>query len=386
MADGVNYSLKGFDQYEVLLGDELRGERATLGKSLLDVQRDLKIKASYVAAIENCDLQVFSNKGFIAGYVKSYARYLGLDPEPLYERFCRESGFSSNRESLTWESKKNERTVQKNFGPDSTWQPGTIGQINYNSVITRDIVSRIAPILLVLTVLFGSIFGGVLVLKHIQRLDIIAFEEPPQIFTTPVDNISNLASLTDLYSSEELAIPLFEPRDKALATLTPDVLTALENRLEVPIITYSSLGQSFSLSNEDPLNSGFSNFGLPDPIVRTVPSVPNVKILAMTPAWVRVKNEDGDIVFEKTLKERETYLIDKSLFKGQLRAGNAQNVYFVIDKKVFGPLSEGRSVVKKVLLDPDEIKSSFLSSEVATEFYRQGQLNATIVDTAEVMD
>ena len=56
MADGANYTLKGFDEYEILLGDALRGERATMGKSLLDVQIDLKIKASYIAAIENCDL------------------------------------------------------------------------------------------------------------------------------------------------------------------------------------------------------------------------------------------------------------------------------------------------------------------------------------------
>ena len=31
---------KGFDDYEVRLGDLLRGERATLGKSLMDVQRN----------------------------------------------------------------------------------------------------------------------------------------------------------------------------------------------------------------------------------------------------------------------------------------------------------------------------------------------------------
>ena len=80
MADGVTNSLKGFDQYEMLLGDELRGERATIGKSLLDVQRDLKIKASYIAAIENCDPTVFESQGFIAGSVRSYARYLELDP------------------------------------------------------------------------------------------------------------------------------------------------------------------------------------------------------------------------------------------------------------------------------------------------------------------
>ena len=40
----------GTDGIEVRLGDLMRGERATLGKSLLDVQRELRIRASYVAA------------------------------------------------------------------------------------------------------------------------------------------------------------------------------------------------------------------------------------------------------------------------------------------------------------------------------------------------
>ncbi|OIQ67000.1 hypothetical protein GALL_514270 [mine drainage metagenome] len=39
---------KGFDDFELRLGDVMRGERATLGKSLLDVQRELKIKATYI--------------------------------------------------------------------------------------------------------------------------------------------------------------------------------------------------------------------------------------------------------------------------------------------------------------------------------------------------
>ena len=40
--------LLGFDDFELCLGDIMRGERATLGKSLLDVQRELKIKATYI--------------------------------------------------------------------------------------------------------------------------------------------------------------------------------------------------------------------------------------------------------------------------------------------------------------------------------------------------
>ena len=115
MVDGVKISLKGFDQYEILLGDQLRGERATMGKSLLDVQRDLKIKASYISAIEDCDLEVFSNKGFVPGYVRSYARYLELDPEEIYERFCRESGYSALDKSLSLQIKKSNKSFQRIF-------------------------------------------------------------------------------------------------------------------------------------------------------------------------------------------------------------------------------------------------------------------------------
>ena len=84
---------KGFDDFELRLGDLMRGERATLGKSLLDVQRELKIKATYIAAIENCDLTAFESQGFVAGYVRSYARYLGMEPDAAFTRFCKEANF-----------------------------------------------------------------------------------------------------------------------------------------------------------------------------------------------------------------------------------------------------------------------------------------------------
>ena len=78
-----NQKAKSYGPYEFALGDELRGERATLGKTLLDVQRDLRIRAAYIAAIEDAKPEVFPNPSFIAGYVRSYARYLGLDPDEV---------------------------------------------------------------------------------------------------------------------------------------------------------------------------------------------------------------------------------------------------------------------------------------------------------------
>ena len=36
--------LKGYDSYTVTLGDKLRGERATLGKTLEDVQKETRLR------------------------------------------------------------------------------------------------------------------------------------------------------------------------------------------------------------------------------------------------------------------------------------------------------------------------------------------------------
>jgi hypothetical protein len=118
---------KGFDAFELRLGDLMRGERATLGKSLLDVQRELKIKAAYIAAIENCDPTAFDTPGFIAGYVRSYARYLAMDPDWAFETFCRESGFqTAHGMSKEASPKRAAREISSRRDPDEMFaKPAT---------------------------------------------------------------------------------------------------------------------------------------------------------------------------------------------------------------------------------------------------------------------
>ena len=391
MADGVNYSLKGFDQYESRLGDELRGERATLGKSLLDVQRDLKIKASYIAAVENCDLAVFSNQGFIAGYVRSYARYLGLDPQIVYERFCFESGFSNKNTSLTLEKKKPVRITPKYFGSGSNWQPGVIGQDKKNNKVSFDFIINSAPVLVVLSVLFITCFGAFSVLKEVQKLNVVALEDSPEIFTQMPEGFVQFKLQeygSDIYSSEELALPVFERRDRAVSTLKPDLLTALvDNQSLAPSlysITHDNIystkkNEAFEIHKQPTVTS-------PVPLVRTVPNIPDVKLFAMTPAWIRIKNKQGDVIFEKILKQKETYIIKKDLFSGMLRAGNAQNVYFIINENFFGPLSFEKSVVKNVSLDPQVIKENLVTSISIKEMFQTDDLQTMSLDTAGVLE
>ncbi len=388
MADGLNFSLKGFDQYEVLLGDELRGERATMGKSLLDVQRDLKIKAAYIAAIENCDLEAFTNRGFVAGYVRSYARYLQMDPDDVYERFCLESGYLKfdREESFDIRNKKSKKT-KKHFGEDSNWKPSPLGFYSENRSNIIGFTSRLLPILCLLFVIFGVSFGAFEVLKDVQRLDIVGIEDAPVIATEsqvfPEDKIEPKYDM-NLYMSQDLTLPVVSPRDGPISELKPELVTALENKPSEPINVFKHI-EDFQADDELEDNS-YRDYPSPDPIVRTSPKLPDLKLFALTPAWVRLTNGDGIVVFEKILAANESHKIEKELFNGLLRAGNATNVYFLLENQALGPISEVKSVAKKISLNPEVIKSKWTFSETVTSIYLAGENRQILVDTAKKQD
>ena len=85
---------KSFDDYDISLGDIIRGARATQGKSVTDVRLELRLNKSYITAIEHGDVSAFRTPKFVRGYVCSYAEYLGINPEEAFEIFCEETGFT----------------------------------------------------------------------------------------------------------------------------------------------------------------------------------------------------------------------------------------------------------------------------------------------------
>ena len=90
--------LQNFDKYEATLGDVMRGERATLGKTITDVRLELRLSKKYILAIESGDISAFRYLKFVPGYVRSYAHYLGLNPDQAFATICVETGFSSGSE------------------------------------------------------------------------------------------------------------------------------------------------------------------------------------------------------------------------------------------------------------------------------------------------
>ncbi|MEY8839816.1 helix-turn-helix domain-containing protein, partial [Cribrihabitans sp. XS_ASV171] len=178
---------RGFDDFELRLGDIMRGERATMGKSLLDVQRELRIKANYIAAIENTDPGAFDTPGFIAGYVRSYARYLGMDPERAFAAFCEESGFEvahgMSAQASVVKKPSAEAPLRKPVARDPFTAPNTPFVPGRESVFSHIEPRAIGSSLVLLALIAGIGYGGWTVLKEVQQVQVAPVDQAPVVLS-----------------------------------------------------------------------------------------------------------------------------------------------------------------------------------------------------------
>ena len=361
---------KGFDAFELRLGDLMRGERATMGKSLLDVQRELKIKASYIAAIENADASAFESPGFVAGYVRSYARYLGMEPDDVFAHFCREAkfevahGMSAAASGQMIKAARNRVPVEKHDPfVHSSFVPQTAGLF---SKVEAGAIGSFA-VLIALVAALG--YGGWSLLQEVQRVQLAPVNEAPVVVaeiaplgdmaadaplalsaqisgqagdaTAPVSN----AAADRLYSPQALSVPVMTPRDGPIAAINPDAAV---------------------MPAQSAVDQAVAQAVTAEPDVQVVAdAAPSVEILAVRPAWVRVSAADGTVLFEKVLDAGERYSVPALAQAPLLRAGNSASVYFAVNGKTYGPASPGSQVVKNLSLAVDDVTAAFQLADLS---------------------
>lgn len=72
------------------VGSDLRAARLRRGDEIAQVSRALKIRKDHLEALENDRLEDLPGKTYAIGFVRSYARHLGLDAAQYVERFKRD--------------------------------------------------------------------------------------------------------------------------------------------------------------------------------------------------------------------------------------------------------------------------------------------------------
>jgi len=360
---------KGFDDFELRLGDLMRGERATLGKSLLDIQRELKIKATYIAAIENADVSAFETPGFIAGNVRSYARYLGMDPDWAFAKFCREANFevahgmSAAASSVSMTALRARQVA--NEGREGFGDLNTAFIPRSESLFARVEPGAIGS-LAVLIALIGALgYGGWSVLQEVQRVQLSPIEQAPvvvaeldplagvkaapeQVADASTDSTARSDRLDRLYQPEALEAPVLTARDGPIGTINPRAAGVLTADAGVAPAAKDSLQAAID-----------------DTVQVVVEAKPGVEVLAVRPSWVRVSAADGTVLFEKILDAGERYAVPPLQQAASLRSGNSGSIYFVVNGKTYGPAAPGAQVIKNVALSAEALTAGYQTADIS---------------------
>jgi len=366
---------KGFDGFDLRLGDLMRGERATLGKSLLDVQRELKIKAAYIAAIENADPSAFDTPGFIAGYVRSYARYLNMDPDWAFDTFCRESGFATAHGMSAKASSA--RPAPKGFGANGA------GKDIFSSSATPFIpageamMSRIEPgavgsVAVLIALICGLGYGGWTVLQEVQKVQFAPVDQAPVV----VSDLDPLAGATNAIDET--------PTTNAIAAFdapSPEALDRLyrPQALDVPVL----VARDGPISTLSPRRGGVASpeaapdatlVAAADPVTGAIPAiqvnegpVPEVQLVAARPAWVRVRAADGSVIFEGILDAGDKFALPATEEPATLRVGESGAVYFAVNGTAYGPAGPNGSVTSNLALSAENLTTTYQVADLSAD-------------------
>lgn len=376
---------KGFDDFQLRLGDMMRGERATMGKSLLDVQRELRIKASYIAAIENCDPEAFETQGFVAGYVRSYARYLDLDPDATFAQFCAESGFASAHgmdEAAKPGRKSGEALGARALGVSKTEadpfaNPTTPFLPKEDSVFARMEPGAIGSMTVLIALIAALGYGGWSVLQEVQRVQLAPVEQTPVVLSEldPLQGVTTGASddgiqtvaaqapnggvtggsgvftppsaegLDRLYRPQALDVPVLIARDAPISSLDPSQFGAFADSAE--IVTSPADAAPEETQQLAGLGQG-------------------VKVMAVRPAWVRIR-DGGEVIFTGIMNAGDTYDVPVDAFDASIEVGESGSVYYAVNGETYGPTGPRGTVTNDLGLEPAVLAAALPKADIQAD-------------------
>ena len=370
--------LKGYDSYTVTLGDKLRGERATLGKTLEDVQRETRLRIEFLLGIENADISAFPAPSFIAGYVRSYASHLNMDPEECFIQFCKESGFIGLQSQING-TKKNKVVKATKHLDDPILNPQIPKNKIQNGKFKNFSISGLFSLTALLLLIFGLGYGGVTVLNEVQKVNLSPLNQLPSIKTNTSTlsnensffekintnnlNIASNADIENLYRPTELILPLLTPRDGPISAIDPSSsgVYAQEDKslidLEIETSTFK-ITQAPQVTEKEPKA---------------------IYVIAQKPAWVRIFEPNGNILFENILDTGQRYKVPKSAKSAMLRAGNSGFVYLMIGDDFYGPLGTSTGVAKKVNLQSEMIIENYELAKTNLTFPLNRPINNKVI-------
>ncbi|TVQ57692.1 MAG: helix-turn-helix domain-containing protein [Rhodobacteraceae bacterium] len=367
--------LRGFDSYKVRLGDEMRGERASLGKSLLDVQRDLRIKAAHIDALENANPGALPYPGFVSAYLRTYARYLGMDENEVMRRFCEESGFDPANPAgvARGAARVGAARSARREDLDAVIAGSRLAAVSRSEAMSGRFDSTlrgVGSLAMLGALVWGVGFGGWALLQNIQRVEFAPTPDAPAALAEAPDfsvmtrivraggpalPAIDADALAAVYAAQEVAPPRVVQRDGPIAALNPSDVglyarsPATQSRAAAAFAGEGGLAGAAEGADAHAAAEAVEQAADPhEPAVEGAA----LALVFSEEAWVRVRDAAGVTVHEALMRAGSRWDAPADAEGLVLRAGNAGGVYVEIGGVLYGPLGARGAVAGRVALEP----------------------------------
>jgi cytoskeleton protein RodZ len=315
------------------VGAELRAARLRRGDEIAQVSRALKIRKDHLEALENDRLEDLPGKTYAVGFVRSYARHLGLDAAQYVERFKREiSGHTEDHQREPAPIHQDDRRLP--YG----WRliAGVVAVLliwgGWRLVSTNSDSNQPVPP--------PPVLNAPKPLPKPAPQPIVA---PPQIAVpSPAADAAPPATNTDASQQEASALPppaagSKSPATRAtpLSTTSPTAAPPAEPQpsAAVPVI---GAGQVYGAVNRNP----------------------RVVLRARGDTRLTIKGPDGQILLNRDLKSGDSYQVP-DMPGVTMATSDAGALEVDLDGVALGRAGQAQQIVGRVSLDPRSLTDRF---------------------------
>jgi cytoskeleton protein RodZ len=304
------------DEQSDAIGADLRAAREGLGWTLSDVATKLRIRPSFLEALEAGQLTRIPGNVYARGFLRNYATALGLDAEETVRRYWAKAGVMAKHAELVFRVPQSERGMQS------------------SALIWLGVI------------LIGGVFAG--------RYRMSEEGGGP---TRPVKPIpARLASIAEpALPGPGGRVAVVEPAQANLPNvnavqISPNPGAAPATAIAIPV----------TVSAQRP-DAGLRSASVaPETSHAANPDGARIVLRFTDDTWIQVKEPGGRPLLSKVMKAGETFAVP-NLPNMILTTGNAAGVEVVVDGTVGPPLGGAGVVRRDVPLDPDRLKGGPIS-------------------------
>jgi len=293
------------------VGAELTEARERLGWTLPDIAAHLRIRLPFLTAIEQGRLDQLPGGAYAMGFVRTYAKALGLEPDAVARRFRSEVAAVSRKPELAFPAPVPERGVPA----------GAVVMLGAVLAVGAYVGWYKAS---------GEKPGAEPVRPVPDRLaELVAPPPAPAPALAPTPGIAAVPPLV-------LApLPVLPP-SQAAAAVVPNSIPGALTVQPVPALATSA----------------------------ALPEGTRIVLRARTEAWIQVRDRQGQVLLNRVLRTGETWPVPPKL-QLLLTTGNAGGTEVLVDGAVTPTLGADGAVRRDLPLDADAIRDGKLVAPVA---------------------